>query len=55
MQQWQVFTRGLEAISLSVDLWTHYMEYIVDQFSNEEDYVRQEFQKAIEKCGLEFK
>ncbi|XP_071519274.1 pre-mRNA-processing factor 39 isoform X2 [Panulirus ornatus] len=51
----KVFNRGLEAIRLSVDLWLHYMEYITTQFPDNEAFVRQEFERAIETCGLEFK
>ncbi|KAG7157552.1 Pre-mRNA-processing factor 39-like 2 [Homarus americanus] len=51
----KVFNRGLEAIRLSVDLWLHYMEYITSQFPDDEAFVRQEFERAVETCGLEFK
>ncbi|XP_068203314.1 pre-mRNA-processing factor 39 isoform X2 [Palaemon carinicauda] len=51
----KVFNRGLEAIRLSVDLWLHYMEYITAQYPDDEIYVRQEFERAIDTCGLEFK
>ncbi|XP_066962697.1 pre-mRNA-processing factor 39 isoform X2 [Macrobrachium rosenbergii] len=51
----KVFNRGLEAIRLSVDLWLHYMEYITVQYPDDELYVRQEFERAIDTCGLEFK
>lgn len=51
----KVFNRGLEAIRLSVDLWLHYVEYITAQYPDDELYVRQEFERAIETCGLEFK
>lgn len=50
-----MFNRGLDAIQLSVDLWLHYMEYITVQFAEDETYIRQEFERAIEACGLEFK
>ncbi|XP_064085220.1 pre-mRNA-processing factor 39-like [Macrobrachium nipponense] len=43
------------AIRLSVDLWLHYMEYITVQYPDDELYVRQEFERAIDTCGLEFK
>lgn len=51
----KVFNRGLEAIRLSVDLWLHYMEYITAQYPDDEIYVRQEFERAINTSGLEFK
>ncbi|XP_069945998.1 pre-mRNA-processing factor 39 isoform X2 [Cherax quadricarinatus] len=51
----KVFNRGLEAIRLSVDLWLHYMEYITSQFPDNEAFVRQEFERAVDTCGLEFK
>lgn len=51
----QVFERGLEAISLSVDLWLHYLEYITSQFPDSEAFVRQEYERAVDTCGLEFK
>ncbi|XP_042861360.1 pre-mRNA-processing factor 39-like isoform X3 [Penaeus japonicus] len=51
----KVFNRGLDAIRLSVDLWLHFMEYITSQYPDDEAFVRQEFERAIETCGLEFK
>lgn len=51
----QVFERGLEAISLSVDLWLHYLEYITSQFPDSEAFVRLEYERAVDTCGLEFK
>ncbi|XP_045596489.1 pre-mRNA-processing factor 39 isoform X2 [Procambarus clarkii] len=51
----KVFNRGLDAIRLSVDLWLHYMEYITTQFPDDEAFVRQEFERAMDTCGLEFK
>lgn len=51
----KVFNRGLEAISLSVDLWLHYLEYVMAQFADDEAKVRAEFERAVAACGLEFK
>lgn len=51
----KVFNRGLEAIPLSVDLWLHYLEYVMAQFPDDEAKVRAEFERAVDACGLEFK
>lgn len=51
----QVFNRGLEAICLSVDLWLHYLEYMMSQHPDDEAKVRAEFERAVDTCGLEFK
>ncbi|KAK7078290.1 PRP39 pre-mRNA processing factor 39 [Halocaridina rubra] len=51
----KVFNRVWKPSGLVVDLWLHYMEYIVSQYPDDELYVRQEFERTIETCGLEFK
>lgn len=53
----QVFERGIAAIPLSVDLWVHYMDYIVNTFKEdtEEDFVREQFERAVTSSGLEFR
>ena len=51
----QVFSRGLTAIPLSVDLWIHYLEYVAAKFEENEDYIREQYERSIEICGLEFR
>lgn len=53
----KVFERGVTAIPLSVDLWVHFMDYLVNNFTEaqEENFVRQQFDKGVQACGLEFR
>lgn len=51
----QVFERGVKAIPLSVDLWIHYLNYCVKEHGDNEDFVRGEYEKAVDACGLEFR
>lgn len=51
----KVFNRGLEAICLSVDLWLHYLEYMMSQHPDDDAKVRAEYERAVDTCGLEFK
>lgn len=51
----QVFERGLKAIPFSVDLWIHYINYCKATFSDNEELLRNTFEKALEACGLEFR
>lgn len=52
-----MFEQGLAAIPLSVDLWVHYLDYITHTFSepDQEDFVRKQFDRAVEACGLELR
>uniref|UniRef100_T1PH07 Pre-mRNA-processing factor 39 n=1 Tax=Musca domestica TaxID=7370 RepID=T1PH07_MUSDO len=50
-----VFERGLEAIPLSVDLWIHYLSHVKSTQSDDEAYIRSQFERAIQACGLEFR
>ncbi|XP_065371560.1 pre-mRNA-processing factor 39 [Calliphora vicina] len=50
-----VFERGLEAIPLSVDLWIHYLAHVKSNHSDDEDYIRSQFERAVESCGFEFR
>ena len=51
----QVFDRGLKAIPLSVDLWIHYLSYMKSAYPDDEDLIREQFEKAVEACGIEFR
>ncbi|BFF92396.1 pre-mRNA-processing factor 39 [Drosophila madeirensis] len=51
---YKVFERGLEAIPLSVDLWIHYLTH-VKQSSDEELFIRSQYERAVKACGLEFR
>ncbi|XP_061402957.1 pre-mRNA-processing factor 39 [Musca vetustissima] len=50
-----VFERGLEAIPLSVDLWIHYLSHVKSTHADDEAYIRSQFERAIQACGLEFR
>ncbi|KAG5671606.1 hypothetical protein PVAND_001799 [Polypedilum vanderplanki] len=51
----EVFERGLKAIPLSVDLWIHYLTYVKQKHQDNRDYVRSQFERALNACGLEFR
>lgn len=51
----QVFDRGLKAIPLSVDLWIHYMGYMKSVYPDDEDMIREQFERAVDACGIEFR
>ncbi|XP_050429270.1 pre-mRNA-processing factor 39-like [Adelges cooleyi] len=51
----KVFDRGLKAIPLSVDLWIHYMGYMKSAYPDDQDMIREQFERAIESCGIEFR
>ncbi|XP_050532033.1 pre-mRNA-processing factor 39-like [Daktulosphaira vitifoliae] len=51
----KVFERGLKAIPLSVDLWIHYMGYMKSAHPDDQDIIREQFERAIEACGIEFR
>ncbi|EDV94709.1 pre-mRNA-processing factor 39 isoform X2 [Drosophila grimshawi] len=52
---YKVFERGLEAIPLSVDLWIHYLMHIKSHHSDEEQFIRSQYERAVQACGLEFR
>ncbi|XP_075148092.1 pre-mRNA processing factor 39 [Haematobia irritans] len=50
-----VFERGLESIPLSVDLWIHYLSHVKTTQPEDEEYIRSQFERAVNACGLEFR
>lgn len=51
----QVFDQGLKAISLSVDLWLHYINHCKTVYEKDEEKLREQYERAIQACGLEFR
>jgi pre-mRNA-processing factor 39 len=51
----EVFERGVKAIPLSADLWIHFLNYVKGEFADNESFVRQTYERAIEACGREWK
>lgn len=51
----KVFERGLNAIPLSVDLWIHYLTHVKQANHENRAYIRTQFERALEACGLEFR
>ncbi|XP_049877646.1 pre-mRNA-processing factor 39 isoform X2 [Pectinophora gossypiella] len=51
----EVLERGLKAIPLSVDLWIHYLNHIKATRTEDHTFIRAQFERAIEACGLEFR
>ncbi|XP_034484806.1 pre-mRNA-processing factor 39 isoform X2 [Drosophila innubila] len=52
---YKVFERGLEAIPLSVDLWIHYLMHIKSNHGDDEQFIRSQYERAVQACGLEFR
>jgi len=52
-----IFSRGMKAIPLSVDLWLHYINYVktADQSKDDIEYITQQYDRAVEACGKDFK
>ena len=50
-----VFERGIQAISLSADLWIHYLNHVKGEFGNKPEFVRAQYERAIEACGKEWR
>jgi len=51
----KVFERGLTAVPLSVDLWLHYLNYCRVHHAAQESFVREQFDRGLVACGLEFR
>ncbi|XP_026674296.1 pre-mRNA-processing factor 39 isoform X2 [Ceratina calcarata] len=51
----RVFDQGLKAISLSVDLWLHYINHCKTVYEKDEEKLREQYERAIQACGLEFR
>ncbi|XP_011309435.1 pre-mRNA-processing factor 39 isoform X2 [Fopius arisanus] len=51
----KVFDQGLNAISLSVDLWLHYINHCKSVHEKDEAKMREQYERAIQACGLEFR
>lgn len=55
LHQTKVFGRGLKAIPLSIDLWIHYLTHVKQKHDGDRDYIRSQFERALNACGLEFR
>lgn len=51
----EVLERGLKAIPLSVDLWIHFLNHVKTTRTEDHAYIRSQYERAIEACGLEFR
>lgn len=54
----EVFSRGVKAIHVSIDLWVHYLNFTIQQNQgkeNSQDIIRKLFNEAINAAGMEFK
>ncbi|CAB4056541.1 PRPF39 [Lepeophtheirus salmonis] len=48
-----VFERGIASISLSADLWIHYLNHVRTVY--DEDFIRTQYERAVGACGLEWR
>lgn len=54
----QIFKNGVKSISVSIDLWVHYLNFYIQQKrdrTNGESDIRKLFKTAIDAAGMEFK
>ncbi|KAL4126695.1 hypothetical protein QTP88_010904 [Uroleucon formosanum] len=49
-----VLENGLSAIPISVDLWIYYMTYLRTERYNETSHIRNEFERSLQFCGLDY-
>jgi pre-mRNA-processing factor 39 len=40
---------------LSVDLWIHYLTHVKANYTENDEYIRSQFERALSACGLEFR
>lgn len=38
-----------------MDLWIHYLSHVKTTQPDDETYIRSQFERAVEACGLEFR
>ncbi|XP_016656267.1 pre-mRNA-processing factor 39-like [Acyrthosiphon pisum] len=50
----KVLEKGLIAIPISVDLWIYYMTYLRTNRSDEVVHIRNEFERSLKSCGLDY-
>jgi len=50
----KVLENGLSAIPVSVELWIYYITYLTTERYDEEDHIRNEFERSLKMCGLDF-
>lgn len=50
-----VFERGIKAIPLSADLWIHYINHVKNEYADQPDFIRAQYERAVGGCGREWK
>lgn len=50
----KVLENSLSAIPISVDLWIYYMTYLRTERYDEEHHIRNEFERSLKLCGLDY-
>lgn len=45
----------MKAIPLSIDLWIHYLSHVKQKHQSDPDFIRAQFMRALDACGLEFR
>ena len=51
----KVFERGVKAISLSADLWIHYLNHVREVYKDQPDFIRAQYERAMSACGREWR
>merc|ERR1712088_689829 len=50
-----VFERGLKAISLSADLWIHFLNHVREEYEDQPEFIRAQYERSVEACGREWR
>merc|ERR1712072_1317968 len=50
-----VFERGIKAISLSADLWIHYLNHVREVYNEQPEFIRAQYERSVEACGREWR
>lgn len=50
-----VFERGLKAIALSADLWIHYLNHVREEYKDQPEFIRAQYERSVAACGREWR
>merc|ERR1712072_1259936 len=50
-----VFERGIKAIPLSADLWIHYLNHIREEYKDQSEFIRAQYERSVAACGREWR
>lgn len=50
-----VFERGIKAIALSADLWIHYLNHVREEYKDQPEFIRAQYERSVAACGREWR